>query len=201
MKTLSKRFINEKYQEWGTTILEENKFIKSLPREKGKPTKYEELKTLPSWNEFKEFLDKRFAISVSEALSSACSEVDCLKDELQDWFDNLPEQFQSGDKGSQLEEAISQMDNITEPDIPECLNDVNFVHIPSINPSSRSSRCFEVISLLESTAQTINDFLEGLEDKEASDENKENIDSTAELRDTVEEMINDLQSVEFPGMY
>lgn len=33
-----------------------------------------------------------------------------LRDSLQDWYDNLPEQFQSGDKGDQLESAIQSLD-------------------------------------------------------------------------------------------
>lgn len=42
-----------------------------------------------------------------EEANSICEE---LKDELQSWFDNLPEQFQSGDKGSELEETISSLE-------------------------------------------------------------------------------------------
>lgn len=33
-----------------------------------------------------------------------------LRDELQDWLDNLPEGLQGGDRASMLEEAISQLD-------------------------------------------------------------------------------------------
>jgi len=40
--------------------------------------------------------------------------VEELKDELQGWFDNLPEQFQSGDKGSELEEAIQQLEELKD---------------------------------------------------------------------------------------
>ena len=40
------------------------------------------------------------------------SEVESLKDELQDWYDNLPENFQNGDKGSELQEAIEALDSL-----------------------------------------------------------------------------------------
>lgn len=45
-------------------------------------------------------------------VQDAMSEVECLKDELQEWYDNLPENFQQGDKGSQLEYAISNLDSL-----------------------------------------------------------------------------------------
>ena len=53
--------------------------------------------------------------------------MELIKDELQDWYDNLPEAFQNGDKGQALEEAISQIDSSVsdldnaisnEPDFP-----------------------------------------------------------------------------------
>jgi hypothetical protein len=38
--------------------------------------------------------------------------VEELKDELQEWFDALPENFQSGDKGQDLESAIGSLQDI-----------------------------------------------------------------------------------------
>jgi hypothetical protein len=35
-----------------------------------------------------------------------------LKDELQDWLDNMPENLQGGDKASELEDAISNFDGL-----------------------------------------------------------------------------------------
>lgn len=40
--------------------------------------------------------------------------VEELKDEVQGWFDNLPEQFQSGDKGQELEQCVSELETIYE---------------------------------------------------------------------------------------
>lgn len=40
----------------------------------------------------------------------AKSEMENLRDELQEWYDNLPESFQSGDKGDSLNEAISNLE-------------------------------------------------------------------------------------------
>lgn len=43
-------------------------------------------------------------------VADAQSEFESLRDELQEWFDNLPEGFQQGDKGSALEEAIQELE-------------------------------------------------------------------------------------------
>lgn len=39
-------------------------------------------------------------------------EVEELKDELQDWIDNMPENLQAGSKAQELEEAISLLDDL-----------------------------------------------------------------------------------------
>lgn len=53
----------------------------------------------------------RFANAMSLVDDAKC-EVEALRDELQEWYDNLPENFQQGDKGQQLEEAISNLDEV-----------------------------------------------------------------------------------------
>jgi hypothetical protein len=46
------------------------------------------------------------------AVGDAASEVESLKEELQEWRDNLPENMQSGEKASALDNAISELDDI-----------------------------------------------------------------------------------------
>jgi hypothetical protein len=46
----------------------------------------------------------------AESRPERYSDAQSLRDELQDWLDNLPENLRDGDKASQLEEAISQLD-------------------------------------------------------------------------------------------
>jgi hypothetical protein len=54
-------------------------------------------------------------LAAAESLvQDAASEVESLKDELQDWYDNLPENFQQGEKGSALEENIDYLDTLQD---------------------------------------------------------------------------------------
>ena len=47
-----------------------------------------------------------------EMVNDAMSEVESLKDELQDWRDSIPENLSSGDKAEQLDSAIAELDEI-----------------------------------------------------------------------------------------
>ena len=48
-----------------------------------------------------------------------------LKDELQNWYDNLHENFQNGDKGNEIQEAIDALESL-ESDLEILTFDVNF---------------------------------------------------------------------------
>lgn len=52
--------------------------------------------------------------AIAESVETAATDVEELRDELQEWYDNLPEAFQSGDKGNDLEEAIGSLDSVKE---------------------------------------------------------------------------------------
>lgn len=57
------------------------------------------------------------ASRLSEAegeISNAKSTAEELRDECQEWYDNLPENFQNGDKGSQLQEAIDALESLIQ---------------------------------------------------------------------------------------
>lgn len=54
-------------------------------------------------------LDAAYAL-----VGDAATQVEELKDELQSWYDNLPENFQQGDKGEALQTAIDQLESIQQ---------------------------------------------------------------------------------------
>jgi len=47
-------------------------------------------------------------------VESAAGEVESLHDEIQDWHENLPDSFKDGDKGSELEECATQLEEIKD---------------------------------------------------------------------------------------
>ena len=48
--------------------------------------------------------------SVIEALEKAKEQLEVIRDDEQDYFDNMPESFQYAEKGELAEEAISNLD-------------------------------------------------------------------------------------------
>jgi len=55
---------------------------------------------------------KRFA-AVIETVSQAREELEELTGELQDWLDGMPDNLQDGSKADELNEAISQLEDLT----------------------------------------------------------------------------------------
>ena len=56
---------------------------------------------------------QRFADAQS-LVSNAKSEFETLRDELQEWHDNMPEALQSSSKADELGEAVSQLDELID---------------------------------------------------------------------------------------
>jgi hypothetical protein len=160
--------------------------------------------------------------TVADAVENGVSELSQLRDELQDWYDNLPENFQSGEKGSQLEEAIGELDEADgfdnsalvdaqddegEPAAPSSL----MFQFPASTKRrmSRADRCSEATALLRAAHERVQEWLgeqtATLTEKEiseaASDAINEAIDSVTEALDELTNLIDRAEGVTFPGMY
>ena len=106
----------------------------------------------------------------------------------------MPQVFQDGDKGSQIEEAIGSLENLTMPNVPECVADMDIFYLPPERIISRPARRDDAVRRLRTVVEAINEHLQ--EDPD-SDDAKEMEDFAGELEDAISEAEN----VEFPGMY
>jgi DNA-binding transcriptional regulator GbsR (MarR family) len=61
-------------------------------------------------------------------MTEKIADVEQLKEELEEWLHNLPENLQSSNKADMLQEAIDNLENITEEleNIQELQHDVEF---------------------------------------------------------------------------
>jgi|TARA_R100001460_G_scaffold21590_2_gene44039 predicted DNA-binding protein len=61
-------------------------------------------------------------------MTEKIADVEQLKEELEEWLDNLPENLQSSNKAEMLQEAIDNLENIGEEleNIQELQHDVEF---------------------------------------------------------------------------
>ena len=129
---------------------------------------------------------------LANAVQEAFADAEGLRDELQEWYDNLPENFQNGDKGDQLQSAIDALESVTEPDVPEALQDipVSFV-VNQKRRKSRNDRMQDCIALLQAAGEAAANF---------ADENEEDEDG-AVLADEIDSIVSEWENVEFPGMF
>lgn len=165
--------------------------------------------------------------TVEEFVSDAFSDAEGLKDELQSWWDNLPENFQNGDKGDALQEAIDALDGVSQPDVPDCIATSNVRYTPcGKRKASRADRLGDCIARLENAAQEARDRSDQLEALHYNDDGKlindddelvkpedmgedpateEERNSLKDELDTFADECDDAKSewenVSFPGMY
>lgn len=139
-------------------------------------------------------------LSLETALDDAFSEVENLADEMRSWYDNMPENLQQGDKGCRVDEAASALENVQRLELPECLNSERKISVGRIDgrKTSRAARLSEAVNLLElvkaDAEQFVHDELEeGDEDNEADEVNS--------FVNELQQAIDELEGVEFPGMF
>ena len=135
--------------------------------------------------------------TVSDAVENLASVAGELRDELQEWYDNLPESFQSGSKGDQLQEAIDALDEVAESsiDVPEGVADLSFTYSFRARSGwiSRRDRMEEAASIAELAKSRLEEFVDEQDDDDDND--------AQTLIDELDSAIDSAQNVEFPGMY
>ena len=163
-----------------------NSFLEEQDREDGAMRTYKVVKPLPTQDEFKELQKKRYTSTVADLVDGAFATLEDLAGEVGDWYDNLPEGLQSGDKGSALDDARNTLESLSQPDVNEHLGALEVYYEPVDEIRSRASRRDEAINRL----QVVVDVLADTDDAEAK-----------ELNDELENAISEAEGVEFPGMY
>lgn len=124
--------------------------------------------------------------SVGQLIDTAFAEVATLAQEMQDWYDNMHENLQDGDKGQRVEEAASALESVDQPEVPDLLDAVTAQHTPSTKKrQSRADRLSEARDLLQLAAECARERAEVL----------------AGFADECENAVSELDSVEFPTMY
>lgn len=93
-------------------------------------------------------------------MEAGFGEADQLREELQEWYDNLPESFQNGSKGEALQEAINYLEGNTDvPDAPEVCERWEFEYVQR-RYKKRQSRAARL-------SNAINDVQKGIEECDA----------------------------------
>lgn len=162
---------------------------------------------------------------VADAASTAYSEVEQLAEELQSWYDNMPESLQNGDKASALQDAIGTLEGVAEVDIPDCAAGLTCQYLPLKRKASRATRCSYATEILNAVSGALRERIEVLndmkfdevEDEQTGDVKEEGDDTASDepgteserddhvsalesAADEIENHASELEGVEFPGM-
>jgi len=153
--------------------------------------------------------------TVAEAVSYGFALIQELADEVREAYDNTPESLQNSGAGEMRGIAADELEQITEiDDIPDALGSVavRFEKKPLTRGVSRAARRDDATFLLGKAIEALEaqkyEEIEALEALEAqgreaqeSDDDNEEAAARDELVEAIQQMIDDAEAVEFPGMY
>lgn len=221
----------KRFDRWAPRVLVQHDRIREIQVERAEDAKrrpqaqYVAIGEIPTAEAYAKLRDLTYTMTAEDAASQAHSTFEELGDELRQWYDSMPENFQNGDKGTAVEEAAQACEDIAGSDLQteECIKNLPVCHLPG-ETSSRSDRCGEACSLLDDLAGACSDAIDLLnkegsempawateDDGDASydemtDEQKaahrsKVIEALETLRDQAEEDKGNAEGIEFPGMY
>jgi hypothetical protein len=189
---VSKRLFTSRFDKYAWRVLDE--YVKEEKKDKYFVDFL--VKPLPTPEEYVKLRDAKYTQTLQSLVSEAYGEAQGLRDELQEWYDNLPESFQNGDKGSDLQEAVDTLSNFCdeEPEIPVAARDLKIVFLPG-DVDSRSDRAGEAGSQMRMVANSLDKYIgnKKLEGDELTE--------IQEIVDLLNEHAEELEQVSFPGMY
>ena len=191
---ISIRKLTSDYDRWASNVLEAEGFVEQLPKEGMR--KYKVLKALPTREAYMALRNARYTDTATSIISDAYSTLTDLCEELSSWRDNMQGTgLENTDKYSVLNDAISTLENISEPTIPEWLNDFKILRLPSLEPNrSRANRAGDAKADIDAVIEEVSQALE-------TDNPKEAKDGIQECLSQIENDFNEVESVEFPSMY
>lgn len=164
---------------------------------------------------------KSTVASITDAFNTLKDE---LGEEMRSWYDNMSENLQGGDKGTQVDEAAQALEDLNEPDIPEHLLELPIEytteHKGGRKGDPRWLRRDNEVAVLNAAISAVEDFV-GQASAEllmyVNDDDDKEITvghltlPKGEFEELIEEAHNFLselgdettnaENVEFPGMY
>lgn len=185
--------------------------ISEIPKQKkGERAKFIVLKPLPTKEDYHQLKRKRFTYRLDDMVNNISGLTE-LGDEVRGWYDNLPESFQQGDKGSMLDECASTLENIQEPNVPEFAVAMAVYAPPLLDCNSRSDRRDAITHDLQNAITALEEAIETGKFKtvdgdeivvqKGDDDEANQVDEIQSLVDELQTICEEAEGVEFPSMY
>lgn len=145
--------------------------------------------------------------TVGAAIADARSELESLRDEVQEIVDNASEGLSQTQRIVTLADAVGYLDNVDSyatDDAPDEVKDLEITYSEAVNTNkrrgpSRSVRRDNAVAMLTAARERISDWTTDDElEEEPSDERAEAVTTYLDELDT---LIGEVEAAEFPGMF
>jgi len=193
--------LRKTYDQYANSVL--GLYLDELPREGKKQRRFKVRQDMPSVDEYLRLKSTRYSTTVESLVDEAYAEIECLAEEMRERFDNMPENLQGGDIGCRVEEAADALEGIDRVDYPDDLSEITTVFYPTLNCDSRADRAAEAASQLRHAVDVLREWQDEQTVKANEDGSEEEVDPAiaAEFADELENHADELEGVDFPGMY
>lgn len=144
--------------------------------------------------------------TLGDAVSGGYGDLEALRDECQEVYDNSSEGLQQSQRVQTMEETAQALDGAASPpDVPADLEGLAVRYTEDRRKSrstSRATRCGDACNLLAAAVEAIGAWVaEQPEEDKRSEHQRDLVQEAEELRDSIEEMVGSAEGCEFPGMY
>lgn len=144
--------------------------------------------------------------SLENVFTSARQELQDLQEEMEAWFDGMPENLQGSEKGDAVNQASDELSGADQQlpddlsDLPESVREMEITYTISENKnkrrgSSREIRCSNACIMMEAVADALDDHAEG------EDFNEEVQSLIEDAAASVRTCKDEAECIEFPGMF
>lgn len=191
-------YLQQRFNGQAPQVLASNNLISEEERQPRQQRRYKINKELPSKEAYLLLHRKFFTTSVTGLVDDAFSEIEELRNEMQERFDNTPESLQQTEVNQAVEEAANVLRDIEQPDIPNIIGELEVFFVPAADLGSRAKRASNAAFMLDTAAAAL---LEWADEEKNKTNFPEQVEEVEQAADELEELSSTLSDVEFPGMY
>lgn len=157
--------------------------------------------------------------TVESAFEDAKSEIECLRDEMTEWAENMegngmehmPKYDEVNEAKESLESSCESLESVDISTLPDAIRETSVSYTEALpygrKPQPRWMRLSNCVSMLHAVKDVISaaedESLQEKVDAEEADENEEETEEAnfGEIDNYIDEAIDYAEAVSFPGMY
>lgn len=196
--------LNKTYDRHAPDVLRDSLERIEVPR--GSPRQWRCLFDLPSVEDYQRAKREKYTTTVGALVADAWGTLEDLASQMRDWYDNMPDGLRDADQGSRVGEAADTLEGLSEPDVPNDLENLPAYHPPGLKQESRADMASEAADMLEAAKDALEaraEELRGMDEKDdgTEDTTEELAQAADDLASELEQLADEVRNVEFPGMY